>query len=291
MPFVLNSNSAAGFLKLNAPSGGGYTPNYPSGLSYTTGLIGWYDSSQPSSIVKDGSNNVSQWNNLFNGATQGATVLPAFTIPAGNSAPTFVTNQSYVYGTLTGSKNGILFDGVTSLMNLTNLGSLLNLKNFAVFATIKQISVSTGGNNISIVDQQTSNADILGLQLGYNGSTNSTLTLSDAAGQSINNNTPTIDNNKYTFGFQSASTGGNNFTGFLFENSYSSIGNSFGRYVDNSTGPADMPWDSLVLGGDVGPASTSLIGEILVYNITSIQQGTNYANIKTIMNYLTNKWA
>ena len=274
------------------PTGGSYTPNYPTGLSYTTGLLGWYDSSQSgsNSLVRSGSS-VLQWNNLFNGATQGAIVLPPLTVPTSLDSPQFQQNKSYIYGTTTGTHNGNFFDGSTTFMSATGLGSLLNLKNFAVFATIKQISVSTGGNNISIVDQQTSNADILGLQLGYNGATNSTLTLSDAAGQSINNQTPTIYNGTYTFGFQSASTGGNNFTGFLFENSYSSVGNSFHGYVDNSTGPADMPWDSLGLGGDVGPASTSLIGEILVYNMTSIQQGTNYANIKTIMNYLSNKWA
>jgi len=261
-----------------------FTPNYPSGLSYTTGLLGWYDSSQPSSLVKDGSNNISQWNNLFNGATQEATVLPAFTIPAGNSAPTFVTGQSYVYGTATGSKNGVLFDGTTSILNITGLNALLALKNYAVFIVTKPTATYTGAC-ISLDDQQTANGTDLGLQIGVDVN-NKSLSLN---GTNLTNTNSNDGLQGVSFGFQTVGTTATNNQAWLYQ--YVDDVN-FRRYTGSANVSADTPWDQLYIGGDInaGTFQNCLIGEILVYNMTQAQQG-GFNNIKTIMGYLNNKWA
>ena len=280
-------------IQKNTLSGGAfpssYTPNYPSGLSYTTGLIGWYDSSQPNSIVKDGSNNVSQWNNLFNGATQGATVLPNFTIdPTGTSA-IYVTNQSYITGQSSGSKTGVLFDGTSSLLSITGLASRMNLNDYAIFVVTKNFStdqnIGLTGSQVALIDKQTSNYQSIGLEVGYNPSNNTYINL---VGSAINIGTSGSPAG-ITYGFQGVKSNNTTTQSFLF---YQPYNGSFVRGSDLNGVPTDLPWDQISIGGNVGfgDFQNSLIGEILVFNMTAIQQGSDNANVKTIMNYLSNKW-
>jgi hypothetical protein len=266
--------------------GGSFTPNYPPGLSYTTGLLGWYDSSQPSSIVKDGSNNVSQWNNLFNGATQGATVLPAFTIPSGNTAPVYVTGQSYLYGTSSGSKTGVSFDGVSALLSTPSISSL-GLNDLAIFASIKPSSSITGPQ-IGLDDKQIANYLSVGIQSGLDPITNSTLSI---FGTNITNSNSTQDNN-YAFGFQGVKSGATSEIFYLYQ--YNTGSAIFQTWNSSGTGAvaADLPWNQISLGGDIASSvfQQSLIGEVLVFQMTAAQQGGSYANVKTIINYLQGRW-
>jgi hypothetical protein len=267
-----------------------YTPNYPTGLSYTTGLLGWYDSSQPSSIVKDGSNNVSQWNNLFNGATQGATVLPNFTIdPTGTSA-TYVTGQNYITGQSSGSKSGIYFDGASSLLSITGLASRMNLNDYAIFVVTKNFStnqsVALTGSQIALVDKQNNNYESLGLKVGYNPYNSFFLNL-DGSQISTGAVNPL---GVIAYAFQGVKGGNNITSAYLFAQDYSNY--SLYPYQDLNGTSTDLPWDQISIGGNVGAGDfqQSLIGEILVYNMNAVQQGSGKANVVTILTYLTNKW-
>ena len=116
-----------------------YTPNYPTGLSGISGLIGWYDSSASSTLVTSGGK-VSKWNNNFNGATQGTAVMPSF-IPRSNSlanAPTLLSNQSFIYGVASGTHTAISFDGVSSVMNLETGFDNLGVNQITMFCANKQ---------------------------------------------------------------------------------------------------------------------------------------------------------
>ena len=115
-----------------------YTPNYPTGLSGISGLIGWYDSSASSTLVTSGGK-VSKWNNNFNGATQGTAVMPSF-IPRSNSlanAPTLLSNQSFIYGVSSGTHTAISFDGVSSTMNLETGFDNLAVNQITMFCSNK----------------------------------------------------------------------------------------------------------------------------------------------------------
>jgi hypothetical protein len=283
---ALDLGLGKGFFVRSSP----FVPNYPSGLSYTTGLLGWYDSSQTSSIVKDGSNNISQWQNLFNGATQGATVLPAFTIPAGNSSPTYVTGKSYITGVNSGSKTGVYFDGISSLLSISGLGALTsNLKNYAIFAVVKNYSVDTSlaitGSKIALIDSQNNNYQTYGLEVGYNPTNSTYLTL---YGSGINTSQGgSIPG--FSYGFNAVSSGSVGTVYLFYEASGSS---SLQTWSDLSGQYPDYPWDQISLGGNIGAGDyqQSLIGEILVFNMTAAQQGSGGANVKSIFSYFQNKW-
>jgi len=292
MPAITNGQGyygSGGFLSLNVASGSSYVPNYPNPF-YTTGLLGWYDSSQPSSIVKDGSNNVSQWNNLFNGATQGATVLPNFTIdPTGTSA-TYVTGQNYITGQSSGSKSGIYFDGVSSLMSITGLASRMNINDYAIFVVTKNFSTSqliqVTGSQIALVDKQNNNYEALGLQVGYNQSNNFFLTL---AGSQISTG-EAAPVTGVAYAFQGVKSSNNNSQSYLFKQDYQNY--ALNTYQDLNSTATDLPWDQISIGGNIsaGDFQQSLIGEILVYNMNALQQGTNKVNVANVLTYLTNKW-
>ena len=148
--------------------GSSYTPNYPPGLSGISGLVGWYDAAQTGSkgVVADGGGLVSQWNNAFNGATQGATVLPAFVVDDADaaSAPAFVQGGvSYSYdagvnsnGPLysSGTKNGVVFDGASTVLALNGgIPSGLIGTNFTIFRVFPMIAGGNTGWVWSLRDQ------------------------------------------------------------------------------------------------------------------------------------------
>jgi hypothetical protein len=297
------------------PTGGSYTPNYPSGLSGISGLLGWYDSSQVSSIVKDGSNNVSKWKNLFLGATQGGTHLDDFVIPSGSSSPKYLTNQTYYSG---GVHNGISFDGTSSVMNLNSGFANLSLSDISYFWAYSNIT--SGGAIIDLADSQVSNMNDLatyytaGLQPTRN----------DSEAQTFSGGT-----NQYAYQGPATSyglflTGGLLYVnGVLFHRDPSSQKGSTQpvwanrpsssgftsttryplTYTNTDVGQTNQgasqaitgygtfdPLDQFYLGVDVGNNIGSygggLIGEILVYG-----KKTNESETNSIVQYLQSKWA
>jgi hypothetical protein len=295
-------------------SGGGYTPNYP---SYDTtgsipGLVGWYDSSQASSIVKDGSNNVSQWKNLFLGATQGGTHLSDFTIPSGQSAPTYsASGNAYVSGGATHS--GIVFNGSSSMMSLASSLPTAT-QNFTIFFVFK---AGGSGNLIGLGDAQSNIYFTPTVNTGsspqysynlYDDAGSSVLTTSTGASYicgyvEVLNNQYRIGNYYYLSGAYSG------FAASVASNSTvssASLGTSAWTYNAN-VGGFDSPWTYLTLGNDaltltgLQPSpnySNGIIGEIIVYN-SGCGDGTGsglktpsqfFPNRATILNYLYNKW-
>jgi len=315
MGFVIKKGlwDDTGFLNLNVSSGGGYTPNYPSydPTGSIPGLVGWYDSSQASSIVKDGSNNVSQWKNLFLGATQGGTHLSDFTIPSGQSSPIYsASGNAYVSGGATHS--GIVFNGSSSMMSLASSLPTAT-QNFTVFFVFK---AGGSGNLICLGDAQ---SDIYFTPTVTTGSSPQySYNLIDDAGPSVLTASTgasyicgyvEVLNNQYRIGNYYL---GGTLSGFgasvasTSTVSVQSLGASAWNHNTNSAG-FDSPWTYLTLGNDaltltgLQPSpnySNGIIGEIIVYN-SGCGDGTGgflvtpsqfFPNRATILNYLYNKW-
>jgi hypothetical protein len=290
-------------------SGAPYVPNYPPGLSGISGLVGWYDSSASSTVVVDGSSNVTRWKNYWNGATQGATVLPDFVPPSTSNYATQVTGQSYIYGQSSGSHVGISFDGAASEMQLeNNIPSSLSLNNVTLFVALKMLPNNfplpvgfdvvdsglndvvytgnyTGNNLLNIIYQSQNNGATVGY--GENGYVQM-LSLSPTGFAGIA---------QMVIGYIETASGGGDLGKMVYYYTPSGVTpratQTQALALPTVIGNTSLPWTQITLGSDylnsqggtygIGPA---LIGEILVYNNLP-----NQTNAATIAEYLRAKWA
>lgn len=266
-----------GFLNLNVAVNP-YTPNYPTGLSGISGLIGWYDASQSSSVIQSGGL-VTQWNNLFNGATQGAAVTPAFVVNsgAGAASPSFLTNQSYQYNVSTGTQNGIGFDGATnSLILQSQLNPSIITNSLSIVVVAKQPSTDQTHCVFDIVDQQTSNFN--DIYWNYNIQSSNV-----QVGASTGYSTTFSLGGRFIIGLNLAKSGTT--TSAILHTMYGPV------YTATNIGapdPTDFPWGNIILGSGINllnPANT-IIGEVLIYS-----SALTSANFTTIYNYLNSKWS
>ena len=317
MGFILNNKVSqagdgnGGFLNLNVSSGPPYVPNYPSGLSGISGLLGWYDSStaNTSSILDGGGNVVSNgssvatWKNLFLGATLGAVHLPDFIVNPFGTNPSYSTSQKYGPNQLTGNPHpGIVFDGTSSVLQIAD-SSLVSLgTTFTWFyATPATFSVtSASGSVIAMSDTAEFYANsVQQLSGGF----------TDPSFGAIND----------LFGAGVATKGGNKISSMAqcgYVTIPSGIVLGLSVYYDGTVYRADNsltqsltfiglnqassiaiphpnPWNFLSLGGMYYSDGTLLnnffagpIGEVLVYQGTPTAQ-----NVKDILQYLITRWS
>lgn len=305
-------------IQKNTLSGGAfppsYTPNYPSfdPTGSIPNLYGWYDSSQVSSIVKDGSNNVSKWKNLFLGATQGGSHFDDLVIPSGSSSPVYQTGQSYLASG--GLHSGIYFDGVSAQMGLASGFANIGIQRFNYFFAVK--TFSSDGTLADIADTQVSCANDLALAIRKN-SLAGTRYRQDMEDQNPFNGGCTNGNrhlqliqdaNVFVYGVSFTTI--NVTATFPWVNTNGTVNYENAGYpsgaptttqsnaVYQNFGGFD-PLNQFYLGLDVGNNDNGygqgLIGEILIYGNSgyipnAYCSGLTDPQIQSIMGYLWNKW-
>jgi hypothetical protein len=271
-----------------------FTPNYPPGLAFTTGLIGWYDASQPSSIISTDPGTVAEWKNLFNGATKGAAVMPSLVAyePIINP-PTYVTNQSYTWNVNSGTKPGVYcysdgnYEGNGQNLVTGSIGSLFNTKNLLIVMAIKSLYIGGGsGNSLTIFDQSSNdNHNTVSMFVNRPNPASTSFYVQD------NINGAYLDTGiDFVKGVQLSENGANSRLKAIYGSNTGTTATI--STVSNST-PYDPPWDQFTIGDSSNGGISTLVGEILVYNGDFVDRSdgaSGSGNIFKIQSYLYNKW-
>ena len=288
-----------------------YVPNYPPGLSGISGLVGWYDSSQPTSLLDETGNpvvngsNVANWQNLFNGATQGAYVTPTWYQDTDGNYPTFSTSQKYQYNQSTGTAhNGVWFN-----INDPNQGNpFLKWDEFATatpptiltwFYT-SPVILNAINQVVALADSETANFFDITQSTGNSAVGKGTIQ-NFVSGTYYINGTNTgssnIINSLAQCGYVDATNASNirvasvykDSSGLQINGTTNQAFTSFSSQA-KSTGVAyDAPWSLMQLGTDTQGtffSNPAPIGELLIYANVVLSA----ANVTTIMNYLITKW-
>lgn len=265
-------------------SGGGYTPNYPpyDPTGQFAGLVGWYDSSVASSVIKNGSNKVSAWKQLYTGDTQGAFLMGDLIQNTAANAPIYVSNQ--IYGT-TVNKKGILYTDTSQ--NITaSIPSQVNLRQVSIFMVTNQ-DIGTGVLNsvFELEDSQQNNI------IDFRKSVNSPYLYTTTNSQSCSYEDFYLIKNMFgyvidgTRGQHIASRSiGTSTTLYTTTTGLSTYGASFGESPFN-IGSTNFPWDMLYLGQQYSLGTLGSIAEIIVYNNVVSESAFD-----AIFNYFQTKW-
>jgi hypothetical protein len=235
-----------------------------------------------SSVIKNGSNKVSAWKQLYTGDTQGAFLMGDLIQNTAANAPIYVSNQ--IYGT-TVNKKGILYTDTSQ--NITaSIPSQVNLRQVSIFMVTNQ-DIGTGVLNsvFELEDSQQNNI------IDFRKSVNSPYLYTTTNSQSCSYEDFYLIKNMFgyvidgTRGQHIASRSiGTSTTLYTTTTGLSTYGASFGESPFN-IGSTNFPWDMLYLGQQYSLGTLGSIAEIIVYNNVVSESAFD-----AIFNYFQTKW-